>query len=145
MAASGIRAKAAAPGPIPTDMLDRITGFEAGKPALLATAPPGRAGTPEVIADAIACVASGKASFTTGEVLRANGGMRGDMGFARRRHALAAWLAGLTATRPATGFILMRAAQSRPNRKPCCSTYAVNACGAPCGTAIPTYPSGRSR
>lgn len=63
-----------APGPIQTEMLDRITGSESGKSAMLATVPLKRAGTPEEIADAIIFVASEKASFMTGEVLRVNGG-----------------------------------------------------------------------
>lgn len=73
-AAFNIRVNGVAPGPIQTDMLDRITGSEAGKAAMLATVPLRRAGTPEEIADAIVFVASDKASFMTGEVLRVNGG-----------------------------------------------------------------------
>jgi NAD(P)-dependent dehydrogenase (short-subunit alcohol dehydrogenase family) len=73
-AALGIRVNAVAPGPIQTDMLDRITGTEQGKTTMLATVPLKRAGTPAEIADAIVFVASGKASFMTGEVLRVNGG-----------------------------------------------------------------------
>ncbi|HXZ08719.1 MAG TPA: glucose 1-dehydrogenase [Paraburkholderia sp.] len=70
----GVRVNAVAPGPIQTDMLDRITGTEEGKLAMLATVPLKRAGTPEEIAEAIVFVASRKASFMTGEVLRVNGG-----------------------------------------------------------------------
>ncbi|QOT77847.1 SDR family NAD(P)-dependent oxidoreductase [Cupriavidus basilensis] len=73
-AAHNIRVNAVAPGPIQTEMLDRITGSESGKAAMLATVPLKRAGTPEEIADAIVFVASDKASFMTGEVLRVNGG-----------------------------------------------------------------------
>jgi NAD(P)-dependent dehydrogenase (short-subunit alcohol dehydrogenase family) len=73
-AALNIRVNAVAPGPIQTEMLDRITGSESGKAAMLATVPLKRAGTPEEIADAIIFVASEKASFMTGEVLRVNGG-----------------------------------------------------------------------
>ena len=73
-AAFGVRVNAVAPGPIQTDMLDRITGTEEGKLAMLATVPLKRAGTPEEIAEAIVFVASRKASFMTGEVLRVNGG-----------------------------------------------------------------------
>ena len=65
---------AVAPGPIQTEMLDRITGSEENKLAMLATVPLRRAGTPEEIADAIVFVASPKASFMTGEILRVNGG-----------------------------------------------------------------------
>ncbi|AMV48778.1 SDR family NAD(P)-dependent oxidoreductase [Paraburkholderia caribensis] len=70
----GIRVNAVAPGPVQTEMLDRITGSEEGKASMLATVPLRRAGTPEEIADAIVFVASDKASFMTGEVLRVNGG-----------------------------------------------------------------------
>ncbi|MGF6767850.1 NAD(P)-dependent dehydrogenase (short-subunit alcohol dehydrogenase family) [Paraburkholderia sp. GAS199] len=73
-AAFNIRVNAVAPGPIQTEMLDRLTGSESVKAAMLATVPLKRAGTPEEIADAIVFVASGKASFMTGEVLRVNGG-----------------------------------------------------------------------
>jgi NAD(P)-dependent dehydrogenase (short-subunit alcohol dehydrogenase family) len=73
-AAFGIRVNAVAPGPIQTDMLDRITGTEQGKTTMLATVPLKRAGTPAEIADAIVFVASRTASFMTGEVLRVNGG-----------------------------------------------------------------------
>ena len=73
-AAHNIRVNAVAPGPIQTEMLDRITGSESSKAAMLATVPLKRAGTPEEIADAIVFVASDKASFMTGEVLRVNGG-----------------------------------------------------------------------
>lgn len=73
-AALNIRVNAVAPGPIQTEMLDRITGSESGKAAMLATVPLKRAGTPAEIADAIVFVASDKASFMTGEVLRVNGG-----------------------------------------------------------------------
>ncbi|RFU49918.1 SDR family NAD(P)-dependent oxidoreductase [Paraburkholderia sp. DHOC27] len=68
-----VRVNAVAPGPIQTDMLDRITGSETGKASMLATVPLQRAGTPEEIAEAIVFVAT-RASYMTGEVLRVNGG-----------------------------------------------------------------------
>lgn len=70
----GVRVNAVAPGPIETDMLNRLTGTQERKAAMLATVPLKRAGTPEEIADAIQFVASPQASFMTGEVLRVNGG-----------------------------------------------------------------------
>lgn len=73
-AASGVRVNAVAPGPIQTEMLDRITGTQEGKAAMLASVPLKRAGTVDEIAQAILFVASEKASFMTGEVLRVNGG-----------------------------------------------------------------------
>jgi len=73
-AASGVRVNAVAPGPVETAMLQRLTGNEERKAVFLASVPLKRAGTPEEIADAIVFVASGKASFFTGEILRVNGG-----------------------------------------------------------------------
>jgi NAD(P)-dependent dehydrogenase (short-subunit alcohol dehydrogenase family) len=73
-AASGVRVNAIAPGPVETAMLERLTGNEERKTAFLASVPLKRAGTPEEIADAIVFIASAKASFITGEILKVNGG-----------------------------------------------------------------------
>jgi len=73
-AAFGVRVNAVAPGPVETAMLNRLTVSAERKAGMLATVPLKRAGTPEEIAEAIVFVASGKASFMTGEVLRVNGG-----------------------------------------------------------------------
>jgi NAD(P)-dependent dehydrogenase (short-subunit alcohol dehydrogenase family) len=73
-AASGVRVNAIAPGPVETAMLDRVTGSADRKAAFLTNVPLKRAGTPEEIADAIVFVASDKASFITGEIIRINGG-----------------------------------------------------------------------
>jgi NAD(P)-dependent dehydrogenase (short-subunit alcohol dehydrogenase family) len=73
-AALGVRVNAIAPGPIQTAMLDRLTGTAENKVAYLANVPLGRAGTPEEIADAIVFVASDRATFITGEIIRINGG-----------------------------------------------------------------------
>ena len=73
-AASGIRVNAIAPGPVETGMLNRFTGTAERKAALAAGVPLKRVGTPEEIADAIAFVASDKASFVTGQIIRVNGG-----------------------------------------------------------------------
>lgn len=73
-AAFGVRVNAVAPGPIETAMLNRLTVNAERKAGMLATVPLKRAGTPEEIAEAIVFVASEKASFMTGEVLRVNGG-----------------------------------------------------------------------
>lgn len=70
----GVRVNAVAPGPIQTAMLDRLTGSAERKAGMLATVPLKRAGEPDEIADAIVFVASPKASFMTGEILRVNGG-----------------------------------------------------------------------
>ncbi len=55
-------------------MLDRLTGTEERKIAFLTSVPMKRAGKPEDIADAIMFVASGQASFITGQIIRVNGG-----------------------------------------------------------------------
>jgi NAD(P)-dependent dehydrogenase (short-subunit alcohol dehydrogenase family) len=73
-AASGVRVNAVAPGPVETPMLDRLTGSDERKAAFLANVPLKRAGTPEEIAEVIVFVASDKASFMTGEIIRINGG-----------------------------------------------------------------------
>ena len=73
VAGSGVRVNAVAPGPVETAMLNRLTGSEERKAAMLAGVPMKRAGTPDEIADAIVYVGA-KASFMTGEVLRVNGG-----------------------------------------------------------------------
>jgi NAD(P)-dependent dehydrogenase (short-subunit alcohol dehydrogenase family) len=73
-AAFGVRVNAIAPGPVQTAMLDRFTGSSDRKSALLAGVPLKRAGQPEEIADAILFVASDKASFVTGQIIRVNVG-----------------------------------------------------------------------
>src|ERR1700726_4860549 len=73
-AAFGVRVNAVAPGPIETAMLDRFTGTADRKAGLVAGVPLKRAGRPEEIADAIVFLASGRASFITGQVINVNGG-----------------------------------------------------------------------
>jgi NAD(P)-dependent dehydrogenase (short-subunit alcohol dehydrogenase family) len=73
-AAFGVRVNAVAPGPIETAMLDRFTGNADRKAGLVAGVPLKRAGRPEEIADTIVFVASGKASFITGQIVSVNGG-----------------------------------------------------------------------
>jgi NAD(P)-dependent dehydrogenase (short-subunit alcohol dehydrogenase family) len=74
-AAYGVRVNAIAPGPTETAMLDRLTSTTpAGKAAFYATVPLKRGGTPEEIAEAIVFIASDKASFITGQIVRVNGG-----------------------------------------------------------------------
>ncbi|WP_207005541.1 SDR family NAD(P)-dependent oxidoreductase [Trinickia mobilis] len=73
-AASGVRVNAIAPGPVETAMLNRIAGNADRKTAFLTSVPLKRAGTPEEIADAVVFVASDKASYLTGEIVRINGG-----------------------------------------------------------------------
>ena len=73
-AASGVRVNAVAPGPTETSMLDRLTGTPDKKAAFYAAVPLKRGAKPEEIADAIVFLASDKASFVTGQILRINGG-----------------------------------------------------------------------
>ena len=74
VAGSGVRVNAVAPGPIETAMLNRFTGTAERKAGLVTGVPLQRAGQPEEIADAIVFLASGKSSFTTGQVFHVDGG-----------------------------------------------------------------------
>src|SRR5690242_1492780 len=74
VAGSGVRVNAVAPGPIETAMLNRFTGSAERKAGLVAGVPLQRAGEPGEIANAIVFLASGKSSFTTGQVLFVDGG-----------------------------------------------------------------------
>jgi NAD(P)-dependent dehydrogenase (short-subunit alcohol dehydrogenase family) len=73
-AAFGVRVNAVAPGPTETGMLARLTGSPEKKAAFYAAVPLKRGGTPQEIADAILFVASDKAAFITGQIIRVNGG-----------------------------------------------------------------------
>jgi NAD(P)-dependent dehydrogenase (short-subunit alcohol dehydrogenase family) len=73
-AAFGVRVNAIAPGPVETAMLDRFTGSDDRKAALLAGVPLRRAGKPAELADSILFLASDKASFITGQIISVNGG-----------------------------------------------------------------------
>jgi NAD(P)-dependent dehydrogenase (short-subunit alcohol dehydrogenase family) len=73
-AAYGVRVNAVAPGPTETAMLDRLTGSVEKKAAFYASVPLKRGGLPTEIADAIVFVASGKAAYITGQIIRVNGG-----------------------------------------------------------------------
>src|ERR1700731_2371911 len=70
----GVRVNAVAPGPTETAMLDRLSGTPDRKAAFFAAVPLKRGVKPEEIADAITFLASGKASFITGQIIRINGG-----------------------------------------------------------------------
>jgi NAD(P)-dependent dehydrogenase (short-subunit alcohol dehydrogenase family) len=73
-AAFGVRVNAVAPGPTDTAMLDRLAGTPDKKATFYAAIPLKRGAKPEEIADAIVFVASNKASFITGQIVRINGG-----------------------------------------------------------------------
>jgi NAD(P)-dependent dehydrogenase (short-subunit alcohol dehydrogenase family) len=70
----GVRVNAVAPGPTETAMLDRLTGTAEKKATFYAAVPLNRGAKPEEIAEAIVFLASGKAAFITGQVIRVNGG-----------------------------------------------------------------------
>jgi NAD(P)-dependent dehydrogenase (short-subunit alcohol dehydrogenase family) len=63
-----------APRPTDTGMLTRFTGTPENKAALVTTAPLGRLGLSEELANAIVFIASDEASNVTGHVLNVDGG-----------------------------------------------------------------------
>ena len=73
-AAYGIRVNAVAPGPTETAMLDRLTGSPEKKAAFYAVILLKRGRTAQEVSDAIQFVASDKAAFITGQIIRVNGG-----------------------------------------------------------------------
>ena len=73
-AAAGVRVNAVAPGPVETEMLNRIAGGADKAAALAAGVSARRLGTPEDIAATIVFLASDKADFITGQIIGVNGG-----------------------------------------------------------------------
>jgi NAD(P)-dependent dehydrogenase (short-subunit alcohol dehydrogenase family) len=74
VAEAGVRVNVVAPGPIETGMLNRFTGNEDKKAALVSRVPVKRVGLPEEVAQAIVFVASDRASFITGASIAVDGG-----------------------------------------------------------------------
>jgi NAD(P)-dependent dehydrogenase (short-subunit alcohol dehydrogenase family) len=71
----GVRVNAVAPGPVATDMFERVTrGSEEAKSAFMSTNPSKRPATPEEIAQTIVFVASDKARYLTGQSVSVDGG-----------------------------------------------------------------------
>jgi NAD(P)-dependent dehydrogenase (short-subunit alcohol dehydrogenase family) len=70
----GVRVNAVTPGPIRTEMLERIVGDDAGRAAMISVVPMKRAGTSEEIARMIVFVASDQVPFMTAEIVCVNGG-----------------------------------------------------------------------
>jgi 3-oxoacyl-[acyl-carrier protein] reductase len=73
LASRAIRVNAVAPGYVDTDMTGALP--EAARAKLQEMIPLARMGTAQDVADAVAFLASDRASYVTGEVLRVNGGM----------------------------------------------------------------------
>jgi NAD(P)-dependent dehydrogenase (short-subunit alcohol dehydrogenase family) len=73
-AATGVRVNAVAPGPVQTEMLNRIAGGADKTAALAAGVPARRLGTLEDIAATIVFLASDRADFITGQIIGVNGG-----------------------------------------------------------------------
>jgi 3-oxoacyl-[acyl-carrier protein] reductase len=73
LASRNIRVNAVAPGFIDTDMTAGLP--EAARATMLNNIPLARLGTAREVADAVAWLASERASYVTGEVVRVNGGM----------------------------------------------------------------------
>jgi NAD(P)-dependent dehydrogenase (short-subunit alcohol dehydrogenase family) len=79
LAPHGIRVNAVAPGTIMTPLNERIFATVADPQALIESwnraHPIGRFGQPEEVAEAVRFLASDRASFITGEILRVDGGL----------------------------------------------------------------------
>jgi 3-oxoacyl-[acyl-carrier protein] reductase len=73
LASRSVRVNAVAPGFIDTDMTSALP--EAAKAKMFEGIPLARLGTAQEVADCVAWLASDKASYVTGEVVRVNGGM----------------------------------------------------------------------
>ncbi len=73
LASRNIRVNAVSPGFIDTDMTSKLSAEMRNR--LLTLIPLGRLGRAEEVAQAVLFLASDAASYTTGEVLRVNGGM----------------------------------------------------------------------
>ncbi|MCD8145028.1 MAG: 3-oxoacyl-[acyl-carrier-protein] reductase [Oscillospiraceae bacterium] len=73
LASRGINCNAIAPGTIETEMTAKMD--QGALDALLKTVPMGRMGKPEDIAECVAFLASDRAKYITGEVIRVDGGI----------------------------------------------------------------------
>ena len=71
----GVRVNAVCPGTVRTPMLAAFAGSDEALDKMGRTAPIGRLGTPEEIAEAITWLCGDASSFVTGAVLEADGGV----------------------------------------------------------------------
>ena len=74
LAPHGIRVNAIGPGSVMTDMLSAVTGDRAARDTVLSRTPMGRIGEPAEIAGIAVFLASGDASYVTGQTVFADGG-----------------------------------------------------------------------
>lgn len=72
--AYNVRVNAVAPGPIATDMLERIAGGVHNIAQVASTIPMHRIGSPQEVAEAVLFLAAPQASYITGQILAVNGG-----------------------------------------------------------------------
>lgn len=70
----GVRVNAVSPGPIKTDLVDRLYSLDKLRQVSSAV-PLGRLGLPEEVAEAVVFLASDKADYITAKVLDVNGGL----------------------------------------------------------------------
>jgi NAD(P)-dependent dehydrogenase (short-subunit alcohol dehydrogenase family) len=75
-AKAGVRVNAVCPGAIDTPMMGRITGHRPQRAErMAASAPVGRMGTPQEIAESVVWLCSEAASFVTGQAMAVDGGI----------------------------------------------------------------------
>jgi 3-oxoacyl-[acyl-carrier protein] reductase len=69
-----VRVNAVAPGPVDTELF-RAGKTDEAKQRSAALSPFNRIGTPQEVAEVVAFLASGKASWVHGQIIQPNGGM----------------------------------------------------------------------
>jgi 3-oxoacyl-[acyl-carrier protein] reductase len=74
LAARNVRVNAVAPGPIDTELF-RAGKTDEAKQRSASMSPLNRIGTPEEVAEVVAFLVSGKASWVDGQIVQANGAL----------------------------------------------------------------------